>query len=227
LKRAAVILLIVSLVLTGFLVVLPGHSALAQDNREPVIFIPGWGEDILVFTAMVTRLKSWGVVCYPESNILRGVVDIRDSASKLARRVNEIKALTGSSKVDLVGHSEGGLIARYYIQRLGGVANVDDYVSIGTPHQGTLLALLGLLSPSAWQMVPGNPFLVDLNTPDCTPGSVKYTAIYTIFDEAVIPFTNAMYPDPTVIHKKATWFVLHIGMLWDPTIARWVDEALD
>lgn len=226
-RKTACLLILLTLVSSSFLIAPLCQVAAAQSNGEPVIFVPGWGEDILIFSAMVTKLKSEGVVCYPESNVLRGVVDIRDSARKLATRVVEVKGLTGSPRVDLVGHSEGGLIARYYIERLGGVSSVDDYVSIATPHQGTLLAFLGLLSPAAWQMTPGCAFLNDLNKPDCTPGAVQYTSIYTIFDEAVVPYTGAIYPDPTVVHKKATWFVLHIGMLWDPTIIQWVDNSLN
>src|SRR6185295_1521779 len=55
-------------------------------------------------------------------------------ANDIANRVNQIKAATGATKVDIIAHSMGSLSSRYYIKNLGGAANVDDWVSLGGPN---------------------------------------------------------------------------------------------
>ena len=110
-------------------------------------------------------------------------------------------AFTGATKVDLVGHSEGGLVSRYYLKYLGGTAKVGRYVSLGTPQHGTALANLGtfflncLSIVACQQMAAGSAFLGTLNAGDDTPGSVAYTAIFTAEDELVRPVWNASLDD--------------------------------
>jgi pimeloyl-ACP methyl ester carboxylesterase len=92
--------------------------------------------------------------------------DIRDSAGHVARKVESIIAQTGVTQVDVVGHSMGGLVALYYVKRLGGRHRVRRLVLLGTPIQGTWSALLGLVTAplglASLQLLPGSPFLREL-----------------------------------------------------------------
>jgi len=90
----------------------------------------------------------------------------------------------------LVGHSEGGLIGRYYIQKLDGARRVRHFVTLGTPHRGTPWAYSGHLVrhvlPSLRQMAPGSLLLRDL-ADDSFPASVRLTSIYSQRDSICPP----------------------------------------
>jgi triacylglycerol esterase/lipase EstA (alpha/beta hydrolase family) len=141
---------------------------------------------------------------------IQGTGDIATSAGELASFVNEVLAATGASKVDLVGHSQGGMMPRYYIDFLGGAAKVDKFVALAPSNYGTTLdgltslgQTLGLLVPvnsvlsttceACVQQEEGSSFLATLNA-DLTVPSVSYTVIETKDDEVVTPYTNAFLP---------------------------------
>ena len=65
------------------------------------------------------------------------IIDIRINAKKLQDLVQHVLTLTGSAKVNLVAHSMGGLISRWYIEQLGGNANVHKLIMMGTPNHGS------------------------------------------------------------------------------------------
>ena len=106
--------------------------------------------------------------------------------------------VTGADRVDIVAHSQGGLIGRYFVKNLGGDAAVDSLVSLAAPHYGTRAAnvadVLGFGScagiVACEQMAVGSTFLTQLNEGDDTIGDVVYTNIVTRFDEVVVPYTN-------------------------------------
>jgi len=140
----------------------------------------------------------------------QGTGDIATSAGQLASFVNEVLAATGASKVDLVGHSQGGMMPRYYINFLGGASKVDKLVALAPSNYGTTLdgltalgETLGLLVPvnsvlsttceACVQQEVGSSFLATLNA-EPTVSSVSYTVIETRDDEVVTPYTNAFLP---------------------------------
>lgn len=89
--------------------------------------------------------------------------------------------------VDLIGFSMGGLVTRYYLQRLGGVEKVKRYITISAPNQGTLLGyslpLLGVRE-MAWQ----SDFLGDLNRDyQQLLAPLQITNIWTPFDLMILP----------------------------------------
>jgi triacylglycerol esterase/lipase EstA (alpha/beta hydrolase family) len=141
---------------------------------------------------------------------LQGTGDIAASAAQLATFVNTVLAATGAAKVDLVGHSQGGMMPRYYLNFLGGAAKVDTFVALAPSNYGTTLdglTVLGtdlgfisgvnsLLSTSCTACVEqeeGSAFLANLNASPTAAG-VKYTVIETRDDEVVTPYTNAFLP---------------------------------
>ncbi|HVZ72854.1 MAG TPA: alpha/beta fold hydrolase [Polyangia bacterium] len=100
--------------------------------------------------------------------------DIRASAELVARKVESIVAQTGVEQVDVVGHSMGGLVALYYLKRLGGARRVRRLVLLGTPTRGTWSAVFGLLTAplglASLQLLPGSPFLRELAEAPLPPG---------------------------------------------------------
>ena len=82
-----------------------------------------------------------------------GLGDIVASAEALRGYVAQVRATTGAAKVDIVGHSEGGIVSRYYLKYLGGTAEVERYLSLGSPHYGTFWRTSP--SSSAWATASG------------------------------------------------------------------------
>jgi len=141
---------------------------------------------------------------------IQGTGEIAASAAQLATFVNTVLARTGASKVDLVGHSQGGMMPRYYINFLGGAAKVSDFVAFAPSNYGTTLdgltKLAGLLGASSAingtlssacqacvEQEQGSAFLASLNAAPTVPG-VRYTVIESVDDEVVTPYRNAFLP---------------------------------
>ncbi len=167
-----------------------------------------------------------------------GLGDIRESARALSSYVDRVRATTGAARVDLVGHSEGGLVSRWYVKYLGGAATVDQYVSLGSPQYGTyvanLLAVLGLGSCAGviacQQMTIGSSFLADLNAGDDTPGPVRWATVRTWQDELVRPVDNAVLADGATNILVQAWCPLrvvgHLGLVLDGTTYTAVRQVL-
>jgi triacylglycerol esterase/lipase EstA (alpha/beta hydrolase family) len=138
--------------------------------------------------------------------------DIAQSAAELSMFVNRVLAATGASKVDLVGHSQGGMMPRYYLKFLGGAAKVNTLVGLAPSNHGTTLeglftlanyfsgasALVGTVCPACEQQDAGSPFLASLNAGGDTVPGVNYTVIESANDEVVTPYTSAFLSGPNV-----------------------------
>ena len=81
----------------------------------------------------------------------------------------------------------GGLVTRYYLQRLGGVEKVPRYINISAPNNGTMTAYV-LPNPGIKQMRPNSQFLQDLNKDiETTLNQIDVTVIWTPFDLMIFP----------------------------------------
>jgi pimeloyl-ACP methyl ester carboxylesterase len=125
---------------------------------------------------------------------------IPDSATELRDFVNAVLGATGAKKVDIVGHSQGGMMPRYYVKFLGGATKVDDLVGIVPSNHGTsnplALAAGATVCPSCVDQIAGSDFLRKLNSDPETPVGPDYTAIATKYDEVVLPYTSAFLDGP-------------------------------
>ena len=99
-------------------------------------------------------------------------LDVRRTAERMGREIEQICEASGSDQIHVIGHSLGGLIARYYVQRLGGDIRVRTLVTLGTPHSGTRVVPLANAHPIVRQMRPGSALLEELTrpAPGCRPG---------------------------------------------------------
>ncbi|GIF18220.1 triacylglycerol lipase [Actinoplanes tereljensis] len=158
----------------------PAAAATDQVPREPVILVHGWtgaGSDM---SAMRDAFAAAGYPAYVvdlpgQNNVVNALV--------IAALADSVRAQTGAGRVNLVGHSMGGLSTRYYLKHLGGAAKVRTFVSMGSPHYGYLPACL-LGEQDGGQMCPFNPFLWDLDAGDDTPGDIAYTTLRSTKDAA-------------------------------------------
>jgi triacylglycerol esterase/lipase EstA (alpha/beta hydrolase family) len=178
----------------------------------PVVLVHGTAENRFNnWQAMSPALKAAGYCVYAlnygsyqGSGLLGiyGIDYIQHSAQQLAAYVDSVLAATGAAKVDLVGHSQGGMMPRYYIKNLGGGGKVDDLVGLSPSNHGTtnpFASPLGPACPACRQQAAGSAFLAALNSGDESPGPVSYTNIVTRYDEVVTPYTSGfLAPDANV-----------------------------
>ncbi|MBM4318728.1 MAG: alpha/beta fold hydrolase, partial [Deltaproteobacteria bacterium] len=126
-------------------------------DSPPVLVLHGYLGTRGAMWLMERRLLRDGFSVYSFPLGLVNSSDIRKSARRVRDRVRVVLDEAAVERIDIVGHSMGGLIGLYYIQELGGDATVRRLVTLGTPYQGTWtsligLATVGLLAPSSWQL---------------------------------------------------------------------------
>ncbi|MFC9649136.1 esterase/lipase family protein [Streptomyces sp. NPDC056937] len=148
----------------------------------------------------------------PGVPFFHGLGPIDASAGQLATYVDKVLAATGAAKADVVGHSQGGMMPRYYLKFLGGAAKVNALVGLAPSNRGsTLLGLSRLLpyfpgagellnekTPGLADQVAGSAFLTKLNAGGDTVPGVRYTVIATRYDEVVTPYRSQFLTGPNV-----------------------------
>jgi triacylglycerol esterase/lipase EstA (alpha/beta hydrolase family) len=165
-------------------------------HPAPVVLVHGTFEGATDNWSTVSpQVKAAGYCVFALEYGNRGTGDIAASAGQLARFVDAVLGATGARKVSLVGHSQGGMMPRWYIKFLGGAPKVDDLVGLapsnhGTTNPGAFVAG-ATFCPACDQQRAGSAFLQKLNAGDETPGNVSYTVVETRYDEVVTPFTSA------------------------------------
>ncbi|GGR51645.1 triacylglycerol esterase/lipase EstA (alpha/beta hydrolase family) [Nocardioides luteus] len=167
------------------------------ERPTPVILVHGtFGDRRSLLDPISIAMKRAGFCVYSLDYGNRATDDIRDSAAHLGEFVERVLEVTDAEKVSLVGHSQGGMMPRYYIKNLGGDAYVEDLVGLAPSNHGTaIIPDTGSTDPTGFcvscaQQAAGSQFLADLNAGDETPGDVSYTQIASAYDEIVVPYTS-------------------------------------
>jgi hypothetical protein len=203
----------------------PGVRALfAADPlaaRIPVLLLHGLIDNRSIFAVMRRSLRRRGFAHVCSWNYSPRLTDVARGARDLGRHIEQICQQTGHDRVHVVGHSLGGLIARYYVQRQGGDQRVQSLVTLGTPHAGSVLAHV-LPTPLLRQLRPGSALLRELGEPS---GSCRtpVTAIYSDLDQVVRPTTSGRCEHPDLITRNV--LVRGVGHMSLPIHRNVVDEV--
>jgi triacylglycerol lipase len=149
-------------------------------ESPPILMIHGFLGTRGSMYVLERRLVEDGFVVVSFNLGTLNVRDIRRSAFLIHRKIERILAQTPSQRIDIIGHSMGGLIGLYYVKKLGGHARVRKLILMGTPVRGTWAALagvvtLGLWSTSSWQLLPRSRFLDELAKGPIPPGVEVHT----------------------------------------------------
>jgi triacylglycerol esterase/lipase EstA (alpha/beta hydrolase family) len=223
-------------------------------HPDPVILIHGvLANENIAWQALAPTLANNGYCAYTlnygqvwYSGTLGGIGEINSSASTLNAFVNTVLAWTGASKVDLVGHSEGGNLARLYMKTYGST-KVSKYVGLapinmGPPTLSGLATVIAQIPGGSAAFASGCPacgelltpsYFTSLNTPSPTYSNVTYTDIATVNDEAVTPYQLSFLPTaPNVTNETVQTFcpmdsVGHLGLTYDKTAVQLTLNALD
>jgi len=219
------------------LAALPGTPAAAA-AKDPVVIVAGTFSPAFANEPLAARLRADGHTVRIFQLPTYGTQDIRLTSQALRTFVDGVRSSTGAAKVDLIGHSQGGLVARAYVKWYGGSTKVDSLITLGAPNRGTYVANLASVLGfgncasvvACVQMSVGSSFLNDLNAGDDTIGSVRYTTIRTLQDELVRPVdqatlfdgaTNVLVQNPCLFRR-----VGHVELILDGTVYSGIRTAL-
>jgi pimeloyl-ACP methyl ester carboxylesterase len=210
--------------------------ALPEDldgERPPVVLLHGFGVTSAVLVPLAKRIqRSTGRPCIRlrlGRRLPLHLADVRRSAKRAALALERIAERAPFGRVDVVGHSLGGLVATYWLKKLDGGRRIRRVVTLGTPHRGTPFAALGVLlfgavSPAVWQMLPGSPFVRALAAAPVPEGS-ELLALGSLAD-GVVPVVRAL-PDPAPrLRTAAVARARHVDFLWSRDVFAHVALAL-
>jgi triacylglycerol esterase/lipase EstA (alpha/beta hydrolase family) len=182
----------------------------------------------------------------PGVPVLRAVAPVADSAAQLSTFVTGVLAATNAAQVDIVGHSQGGMMPRYYLRFLGGATKVHTLVGLAPSNHGTTLNGLATLAasfpgaldllnagcPACVDQVVGSDLLTRLNAGGDTVPGVSYTVIATMYDEVVTPYATQFLSgsgvrNVTLQNLCPIDIAEHAAMAFDPVVLHEVENALD
>lgn len=190
-------------------------------SRNPVLLVHGINDTGAVFHRMAPYLTQLGWSVYDLSMLPNnGEVGLDLLAKQVADYID--RTFPADQPIDLVGFSMGGIVSRYYVQRLGGIDRVQRFITISSPHQGTITAHLSQ-RPGCLQMRPSHDFLEDLNRDVHQLNQLNFTSIWTPYDLMIVPANSSQMP---VGEEVVVPVLLHSWMLTDPRSIMAVAAAL-
>ncbi|MEU9037089.1 alpha/beta fold hydrolase [Streptomyces sp. NPDC048352] len=189
-------------------------------HPRPVVLVHGtFGNSVDNWLGFAPYLVHRGYCVYsldygqlPGVPLFNGLGPIEKSAGQLDAFVDKVLASTGAAEADLVGHSQGGMMPRYYLKFLGGAAEVNALVGLAPDNHGTTLSgltqllpyfpgaqdLISTATPGLADQIAGSAFQQKLNAGGDTVPGVAYTVIATQYDEVVTPYRSAFLDGPGV-----------------------------
>ncbi|MFF6993933.1 esterase/lipase family protein [Streptomyces sp. NPDC008313] len=189
-------------------------------HPRPIVLVHGtFGNSVDNWLALAPYLVHRGYCVYSLDYgqlsgvpLFHGLGPIDESAGQLKVFVDKVLAATGAAETDIVGHSQGGMMPRYYLKFLGGAAKVNALVGLAPDNHGTTLNglanllpyfpgasdLLSSATPGLADQVAGSAFLTKLNAGGDTVPGVHYTVVATKYDEVVTPYRSQFLTGPDV-----------------------------
>jgi pimeloyl-ACP methyl ester carboxylesterase len=166
----------------------------------PIVLVHGLVDNRSIFTLLRRALRRRGFGRVITLNYSPLTQDIRGAAARLAALVEKTCDETGYERVHVIGHSLGGIVARYYVQRMGGDRRVHTLCTLGSPHAGTYAARLwpgGVVR----QLRPGSELMQELAAP--APGCrTRFVAFWSDLDQLIVPQRAAALDHPDLAARN-------------------------
>lgn len=181
-----------------------------NNPRNPVLLVHGIWDTGKIFYLMAAYLRERGWSVYDLDLIpSNGDAGLEHLAQQVGNYVD--RTFTSNTAIDLVGFSMGGIVSRYYVQRLGGVDRVQRLVTVSSPHNGTWVAY-GSFRLGCIQMRPNSTFLRDLNQDTSQLEQLNFTSIWTPLDTMIVPANSSQL---RVGREVKVWVPAHASMVTD------------
>ena len=202
-------------------------------SQSPVVLLHGFGVTSAVLRPIEARIRR--TLGRPVIRLRLGgrlplhLADVRRTARRVDRALARLAERSSFGRVDVVGHSLGGLVATYWLKRIDQGRRIRRVITLGTPHRGTPFAYLGVLlfgaiSPAVWQMLPGSRLVRELEALP-VPESAELLALGS-HDDAVVPARLAAPPAAPRLRSSAISRVRHVDFLWSRDVFAHVASAL-
>jgi pimeloyl-ACP methyl ester carboxylesterase len=196
-----------------------------QSLDTPLLLVHGYGHNSSAWFMLRKALKRAGFTSIHAMNYNPLAHDVPEIARQLSDRVEMIRGLTGADKVNIVGHSLGGIVTRWYVQEMDGDLKVNTAITLASPHKGTLAALLPLgrtareIRPNSWVMRRLNGAVL--------PTHVRWVAFYGDTDVLVQPNRSGRIDVPALNARNVLIPAMgHMGMLLSGDVVNQVVEEL-
>ena len=213
----------------------------SRSKPAPVVLVHGTFANARLnwsyYMAPKLAARGWCVFAldYGEYNGRGATGDIRASARQLARYVKRVRRATGARRVKLVGHSQGGMMPRWYLRFLGGRKYANELIALAPSNHGTKQAE-GVpydACPACAQQATNSAFLRKLNRGREVERGVDYTVLQTRYDETIVPYRSAFLSGPraqltnVLLQRRCPQNrATHGSVAFDPLVVRWVVHAL-
>lgn len=183
---------------------------LLSPSCNPVLLVHGIWDTGKIFTSLSAYLTQLGWSVYDLDLIPNnGDAPLEQLAQQVADYVDN--KFAPDQAIDLIGYSMGGIISRYYLQRIGGLERVKRFVTLSSPHRGTWVAY-GSDRPGCRQMRPDSSFLRCLNQDMAMLNRINFTSIWTPLDTMIVPASSSQLP---VGKAVKVWVSAHHQMVSD------------
>lgn len=184
-------------------------------EKRPILFVHGIFHNRSAFIYLKHQLARRGWHRFREVDLFTSIHSVPRLAGKVKREVENLRARYQVKTVDIVAHSMGGVVARYYIQKLGGDGKVANLITLGTPHQGTAWSRFSVLAHIR-ELAPASKLLQELNE---MPAPLK-TRVVTIagkWDLMMMPKRCTEWKGTRHIELKR---VGHAGLLYSRRVVQ-------
>jgi triacylglycerol lipase len=201
-----------------------GRARRSPPRRDPVLLVHGFNGSPTNWTTMRDRLLAAG---YRPREVAAMSYDSAASnvviAQQVAAAVEQLLSRTKAKRVDLVSHSMGALSTRYYVERLGGDARVDAWVSLAGANHGTLWAYGCVVVESCRDMVPGSALLATLAPAVRPDQAVRFATWWSPCDPVIVPTEAATLAGATNIETAC---LSHADVTTDATVFAQVERFI-
>lgn len=213
-------------------------------GQNPVVLVHGtFSSSMYSFGALGPALANESLCVFAvdygaekSSDWFKGVGPVDESAQRISEFVGLVKTTTGSNKVTLVGHSQGGLIGFYYLKVLQGADHVDRFIALAPSVNGTSIAKTPNRKAVEYCIAcadqhPESELLRTLQAGQITVPGVAYSVLVTKNDLVVLPVEKQFVEEPGVqnIYVQDVLpgkHVSHSGMLYDNDTVRLITQLV-
>ena len=160
-------------------------------HKTPLLLLYGFfsSRNCLMITERILTARGYDVVSFNLGGLFGAFFteNIIDSARLIDNKLHDLFTLHNFNKINIVAHSKGGLVALWWLLKLGGTRYCDKIITMGTPFCGSKLTYIALMTPlgliwqDVWQMRPNSSFLRDLHDSEI-PASLQVYCMHSLND---------------------------------------------